>query len=550
MKKNIFILIIFFYGLNIYSQNHLKCLASNDSVLWHHKNFETDRIPGISLEKWKIINKKKTKNKIVVAVIDTRINYEHEDLKNQIWVNKKEIPNNNIDDDNNGYVDDVNGWNFIGHKNGIDTSIWMNFEYVRILKSKNLKNKFLNNSFNDFQYKKAVIKFKEDVEEYKNLKVISDYFTFIYLKAKIKIKEYFKNNKYTINQLDSLYEIKKSNDKDFFTRCLDKDTDLGAMINALSYIKKIDFDDFKKIEDERVQNDSIILKNLNLEFNDRIYIGDNDNYLEEGYGNKNIGNMLKKGRNFNQHSTIISGIIAATNNNNIGINGFSNNITIMPLAVTCSGDENDKDITMAIKYAIDNGAKIINMSFSKEFSLNKIWVDDMLKYAEKKNVLIIHSAGNLLKNIDDEWSFPSDYDYLQKKEFVNNFITVGGYSINLKNEYKLKSTNYGKSNVDLFAPGISIYSTDVLNTYSKNSGTSFAAPMVSGTAALIWLYYPKLTAKQVKEIILESSTKYDIEVIVPGTTDKKVKFSELSKSGGVLNVYDAMKLAEKVSQQN
>jgi subtilisin family serine protease len=245
----------------------------------------------------------------------------------------------------------------------------------------------------------------------------------------------------------------------------------------------------------------------------------------------------------------VSGIIAANRENNIGIKGILQNVKIMPLNISYSGDENDKDIAMAIYYAVDNGAKVINMSFGKEFSLHKEWVFEAFKYAEKHNVLLIHCSGNNSFNVDENSYYPSDVTYDGSTEVCGNFINVGSISSRLDSTFVSAFSNYGKQNVDLFAPGEEIYTTTSGNAYMSDSGTSLAGPMVSGTAALIWSYYPKLTVQELKQIILESGTAYDIEVIVSGTKDKKVPFSELSKSGKVLNVYNAMQMAEKMSKK-
>ncbi len=304
----------------------------------------------------------------------------------------------------------------------------------------------------------------------------------------------------------------------------------------------------KMLETER-EIDSIVNRNLNLNFNDRKIIGDNPNVLEKGYGCGNVSITKKGFKNLQGHCTKVAGIIGANRKNNIGIKGFSDDIKIMPLNISYSGDENDKDIAMAIYYAVDNGAKVINMSFGKDFSANQQLVSDAFKYAEKHNVLLVHSAGNERFNADENHYYPSDNHFDGKAEICNNFINVGSTSANLDHTFVSAFSNYGKQNVDLFAPGQKIYTTAKGNEYGEDSGTSLAGPMVSGTAALIWSYYPKLTAVEIKQIIIESGTSYAVEVIVPGTKDKKIPFSELSKSGKVLNVYNAMKLAEKLSEQ-
>ena len=522
--------------------------------LWHQKDNQQDTIPGISFDKWSSFNTKKPKNKnIVVAVIDTQIDIKHDDLLGQIWTNKKEIDNNGIDDDNNGYVDDVNGWNFIGTKGG--STVWSNFEYVRIVRE---YEKQFKNSKESEVLSKDLYSYKEYIRANKKLDQQNRYYQ-NWLKslkhdivkfpiAKDSLKKYFPKEKYTYQQLDSMYKKHKINDKSYIQRRDDNDKDFGALIEIVmgSYeLEQYNLEDIKRNEEEI---DSIVNRNLNTSYNERHFFDLNEQLFEKGYGNNNVSSNLS-GITINNHSTRVTGIIAANRFNEIGVKGITNNVKIMPLSISPSGDENDKDIAMAIYYAVDNGAKVINMSFGKELSLHKKWVVDAYKYAEKHDVLLVHSSGNNSFNVDENPYYPNDVDYENPNEVVENFINVGATTAKADSTLVASFSNYGKKNVDLFAPGDKIYTTTAGNSYAYDSGTSLAAPMVSGTAALIWSYYPKLTAKEVKEIILESGTAYDMEVLIPGGEGKKAKFSELSKSGKVLNVYNAMQLAEKVSKK-
>ena len=522
--------------------------------LWHQKDKQQDTIPGISLDKFYSQNKKAAKSKaIVVAVIDTQIDLKHEDLLGQIWNNKKEVANNGIDDDNNGYIDDSNGWNFIGTKRG--STVWSNFEYVRIVREyeKQFKNskesEVLSNDLNSYkEYIRANKKLDQEKRYYQNwLKSLKHDIVKLPI-AKDSLKKYFPKENYTYQQLDSMYKKHKINDKSYMQRRDDNDKDFGALIEIVmgSYeLEQYNLNDIKRNEEEI---DSIVNRNLNMSYNERHFFDLNEHLFEKGYGNNNVSSNLS-GITINNHSTRVSGIIAANRFNGIGVKGITSNVKIMPLSISPSGDEHDKDIALAIRYAVDNGAKIINMSFGKEFSLHKKWVIDAYKYAEKHDVLLVHGSGNNSFNVDENPYYPNDVDYENPNEVVANFINVGATTSKADSTLVASFSNYGKKNVDLFAPGAKIYTTASNNTYGFESGTSFSAPMVSGTAALIWSYYPKLTAKQVKEIILESGTAYDMEVLVPGGQGKKAKFSELSKSGKVLNVYNAMQLAEKVSKK-
>ncbi|MNX60230.1 Cell wall-associated protease precursor [compost metagenome] len=369
----------------------------------------------------------------------------------------------------------------------------------------------------------------------------------IYPTVKDTLKYFFPKEDYTYQQLDSIYKKYKINDKKFWQIRDDNDQDLGALIYCMMANLEMNQKTFDDIKDQQTQLDSVVNKNLNLNYNERLPIGDNPTILEKGYGNNNVSNTIKGVRTIQDHNTMVSGIIAANRTNDKGIKGMSQNVKILPLNISPSGDEHDKDITMAIRYAVDNGAKIINMSFGKEFSMHEDWVLDAFEYAEKHNVLLVHSAGNDSQNVDEYESFPRDISYDGSKEICNNFIKVGSVTQKLDSTFVSDFSNYGKKNVDLFAPGDEIYTTGAGNIYKTESGTSFSAPMVSGTAALIWSYYPKLSVSEVKQIIMDSGTAYDLEVLVPGEEGKKVPFSELSKSGKVLNVYNAMQLAEKVS---
>lgn len=520
---------------------------------WYQKDFHQDNVPGISLDKWYFQNKKKAKNKnIIVAVIDTQIDLNHEDLQGILWKNLKEIPDNGIDDDHNGYRDDCNGWSFTGTKSGAYV-VWNRYEYVRIVqewgklfKDKNESQIDPKDLYKYKEYQRALKTFEQKNKYYTNWLKSLRHAVSIYPVVKDTLKYFFPKENYTYKQLDSMYKKYKINDKKYRQMRDDNDKDLGALIYYMMVCLEVDEKTYDEVKDKETQLDSIVNKNLNVNYNERFSIGDNPSVLETGYGNNKVCNTVKGIRTIQDHNTMVSGVIAANRNNNKGIKGIAENVKIMPLNISPSGDENDKDIAMAIRYAVDNGAKIINMSFGKEFSMHKDWVSDAFKYAEDHNVLLVHSAGNSSQNVDENKSFPNDLNYDDSKEIFDNFINVGSTTQKLDKTFVSDFSNYGKQNVDLFAPGDEIYTTGAGNIYKTESGTSFSAPMVVGTAALIWSYYPKLSVKEVKQIILDSGTSYNLEVIIPGTTDKKIAFSELSKSGKVLNVYNAMQLAEKV----
>ena len=550
MKSKILIIITSLFFISYcYSQNNT--VSVEKPKFWHHEDYGSTNIPGISLDKSiRSVNHLSSKKQIIVAVIDTQIDALHEDLNTSIWTNKKEIPNNGTDDDKNGFTDDIHGWNFLGNKSGGYT-VWANFEYIRILrdygpifKNKSKEEIPVKDKFKYEQYLKAIENDKKFSKYFNNYIKSLKYDISLYQKTKDTLRHFFPKENYTYKQLDSLYRKHKINDKTYRERRDSNDQDLGALLDSYLTSLDIGLNSYAKLTSALKQQDSTLNKSCSLSFNERKNIDCETS--NKGYGNNKTQVEIKGIPIFSNHSTEVSSIIAAKRENNLGIKGFSDNIKIMPLPVCPSGDEHDRDIALAVKYAVDNGAKVINMSFGKDLSMYPELISEALQYAEKHNVLIVHAAGNNGINIDNSTFYPNDYN---KIEICNNFITVGSINKNYGEKMVSSFSNYGKVNVDLFAPGEDIYTAIPDNQYGFDSGTSLAAPMVSGTAALIWLYYPKLNVQQVKQIILESGTPYDLEVIVPGTKDKKVKFSELSKTGKVLNVYNAMQMAKEMSKK-
>jgi subtilisin family serine protease len=316
------------------------------------------------------------------------------------------------------------------------------------------------------------------------------------------------------------------------------------MQRILSY--KMPMDELKDVVQKQLNGHLALLNGDNLKTDYRKVVGDNPKDIANTtYGNNNvIGPDKEEAR----HGTHVAGIVAQVRNNNIGGDGIANNVQILTVRAVPDGDEYDKDIALGIRYAVDNGAKVINGSFGKAFSPQKQWVYDAIKYAEKKDVLIVHAAGNDAKDIDYNDNFPNDSDD-KITEFVDNFITVG--ALNFENGEKVvaRFSNIGKINVDVFAPGVKIYATTPKNTYSFLQGTSMASPNVAGVAALIRSYYPKLTAKQVKHILMDSGVALEYNVIVGGKAADTRPFSALSKTGKMVNAYNALQMAEKMSKK-
>ncbi|MFD2529592.1 S8 family peptidase [Polaribacter marinaquae] len=515
-------------------------LTEEEVQVWSHMDLQTDSIPGMSIAKAYQFLEGKKGVRVIVAVADSGIDVEHEDLKDVAWVNPKEVANNNKDDDNNGYVDDVHGWNFLGNKEGKIVNADQ-LELTRIVKK----------GMDKFGDKKASEIADADKAEFQEfLKLKEKYTQFVAAHKQelfnleqtetriTQIEQNFKDVKEFLGKEDFTIEDLKSA-KPESAQLAAKIADVSNMLSRgmsekglLDY--KMQLLDYKKGKDAS--------KSYDLDFNARQTLGDdlydiNDKF----YGNNNVIGS----KDLESHGTHVAGIVAASRNNNKGVNGVASNVKIMAVRVVPDGDEHDKDIALGIRYAVDNGAKIINTSFGKAYSPNKQWVYDAIKYAESKDVLIVNAAGNDGKNIDIEKTYPNDSKDLVN-EIADNVLTIGAMSLHYDENLPATFSNYGKMNVDVFAPGVDIYATFPKNEYQAISGTSMAAPSSAGVAALVRSYYPQLSASQVKHILMNSGLKVNFDVIKPGTKDEKVPFSDLSVSGRVVNAYNALIMADRI----
>ena len=546
---------------------------------WYNLDLLKDGYFGVSTEKayQELLKGKTPKKKVVVAVIDGGIETAHEDLKGAIWTNKKEIPNNGIDDDQNGYIDDVNGWNFIGSKKG--NLAYDNLELVRIYRKYNPKYKStIRSTVLDSAEKEEFALYQQVTSEFgkryddadKNFSVLT-----------------------LINNLLDTVAVANKTDTPTYQQIEDYKT-----IDARELqIKKIirsgtkesgSFDKFyKEIKDAYKQYNVMIRYNLNPKYDQRqALVGDNyENPRERIYGNNEV-----MGPNA-EHGSHVAGIIAANRNNDLGIRGIADQVLIMPIRVVPDGDERDKDVANGIRYAVDNGADIINMSFGKSYKWAKEVVDEAVKYAESKGVLLVHAAGNDNKDNDRVDNYPTKYydspesiAYQKKNKPVNalprpplpvgrnpnaynvprpvkplpvdttefdlpqasNWIEVGASAYRDDLDLKASFSNYGKYNVDLFAPGFMIKSTVPKSKYEEFDGTSMAAPVVSGVAAVLLSYYPALKPQEIREILMKSVVKVNRKVKHKNEKGENIRinFSDLCRSGGVVNLYNALKLAE------
>lgn len=501
---------------------------------WQNLDLQQDGVFGISTEKAYQLIKDKKGVPVIVAVIDGGIDEEHEDLKSVMWQNKKEIAGNNIDDDGNGYVDDIYGWNFIGSE--IGNVHYDNLEITRLVRK--LQPKYasvVNTTPLEEQEKK-------EFERYK--KLITDYMDKLQ-RAKMGQTNYTMLKKY-IDQIVEKIGKKEPSLADFEKYSTKDEGEQKALKIIKSELKdEPSFEKFYKNIKEGVDYFNTQVKyHLNIDFNSRDTVGDDySKSFERYYGNSDVTGPDAK------HGTHVAGIIGAVRDNGIGIKGVADNVQIMGVRAVPDGDERDKDVANSIRYAVDNGAKVINMSFGKAYAWDKAVVDSAVRYAMSKDVLLVHAAGNDSKNIDKDKNYPSQY-YTDSAGLVIGtapaWIEVGASSWKNDEDLPAKFSNYGKKSVDVFAPGVKINSAIPGSKYEENDGTSMASPVVAGLAALIRSYYPQFTAAEVKEIIMESVTKvkHKVKVREEGA-NRRVNFNDLCVSGGVVNAYNALELAAK-----
>ncbi|MFT4854789.1 MAG: cell wall-associated protease [Algoriphagus sp.] len=495
-------------------------LTEKEAKHWGHLDLQKDTIPGMSVDRaYAELLKKRKGEQVIVAVIDSGIDLDHEDLKNVLWTNPGEKPGDGIDNDANGYVDDIHGYNFLGE------SFNEQLEMARILRLK----------IGDEAYQQAA---KSKLDKKLN-------------EVKLALLQ--------LNQIEQLISMADQNmqnalGKEFYSladlqRYQSKNTQEERLVGMLTQVVGMGQeipDAIKDLQEEIKYYGDQLNYNLNVDFNGRILVGDDPyDITDTDYGN---GNPAARDPE-ESHGSHVAGIIAAAHNNKKGVNGVAKNVKIMSIRAVPNGDEYDKDIALAIRYAADNGAKVINASFGKEFSPNSAWVYEALKYAASKDVLFVHAAGNDGIDLDlpENTNFPNDNPTSDSEELSNNYLTVGALTPAYGAKLVAVFSNYGKGSVDVFAPGDEIYSTMPQDSYEFQGGTSMAAPAVAGLAALIRSYFPSLSAAQVKKIIMESGISPSLKVQVGGPEGEVKSFSEISKSGKIANLYNALILASQVS---
>ena len=500
---------------------------------WQLLNYKEDGYMGTGVKEAYDLLKGRKSQTVIIAVIDSGVDTLQEDLKAALWVNPREIPGNGKDDDGNGYTDDIHGWNFCGSSSGENLSNntheiervyhkWKN-EFEGISEKKiPADRKFLYS-----QWKRAESLINKDYEEYqqniKNIENASLLFksSNTILTSYLKKTDFIKTDLAAVNGSDSVnWAVRLW--KSVFDRGSDPQIKNTDIIRDLEAYHNTLLNNRKRKED------------LPVDFRGALTKDNYENIHDSIYGNNNLKSSS------GNHGTHVSGIIGAIRNNNIGMDGIVDNVRIMMIRAVPGGDEHDKDVALAIRYAVNNGASIINMSFGKPVSPYKQLVDDAIAYAASKNVLLVHGSGNDGQDIDENSFYPSPFMLDGTK--ASNMLTVGA-----SGDYSLDGlvagfSNYGIKTVDLFAPGMYINSTITNNNYEPADGTSMASPVAAGVAGLLKSYFPALTPAQIIDLLMRSGTSITESVTLPGT-DKKTTLNKLCKSGKIINAYEAVKLA-------
>ena len=502
---------------------------------WSYADLANDTIPGMSVNRAyaEIIPNLKGTN-VIVAVIDSGVDIEHEDLKNVIWVNKGEIPNNGIDDDKNGYIDDIHGWNFLGD------IVDENLEFTRIVRR-----------YDDaFKGKSATDISEEDKENFA-----------LYQKAKAEHSKSYKDAEANKERYSQMFSQTSSAHKsisaklgkeDYITvelAAISNPTDsekeqIGVLTQMLSYGSSIP-EFIERLQGGVDYFEGQLTNHFNTSTDFRGVLNDDPyDITDTNYGNNDVDGPDPEKEDV-MHGTHVAGIIAAQRGNGIGMDGVAQNVQIMAVRAVPNGDEYDKDVALAIRYAVDNGAKVINTSFGKAYSPHPEWVWDAIKYAAKHDVLIVNASGNDGVDLDVVQSYPSD-QVGTGEEISDNFITIGALNYKYGKDLVATFSNYGATSVDLFSPGVKIWSTVQLDEYQYLQGTSMASPNVAGVAAMIRSYYPKLSASQVKQVLMDSGLSSNAPVELGGEETNVKPFNTISTSGKMVNLYNALILASKI----
>lgn len=541
--KKILIAACFMTGFATFAQtkeNALDPMQDKDLMTWYHKDFSSTNVYGVNTDNaYKFLESKGLKPKsVIVAVLDSGVEVDHPGLINNMWKNVNEVPNNGKDDDGNGYIDDVYGWNFLGGKNGdVDVD---NMEVTRVVK----KYKPIFEGTDSAVNKANQAKMPEEFAMYMKSK---DIFNTKSMEAKQAFETYSMIQKMIPNMIsllggknltpEVLTSIKPTNPEEAMAASVLSQLAQDPQMKGKSPAEVQAFLE-KEMKGAIDYYGPQATKQYDLNFDPRKeLVGDNyDNYSEKNYGNNHYEGPDA------QHGTHVSGIIAGYPHGKEVQYGVAYKVAkIMTVRAVPDGDERDKDVANAVRYAVDNGAKILNMSFGKPVSPGKTVVWDAFKYAQDKGVLLVKAAGNENEDIAENVYYPTNYKNVSDaKPFIDNMIVVGA-STNDNEFLRADFSNYNQKMVNVFAPGDKIYSTVPDGKYEYLQGTSMASPVVAGAAAVLLAYMPNLTPPQIIESFVKTANKSSVNAMIKSNTNNR--FDLISESGGVIDVKKAAEYA-------
>ncbi len=532
--KKVLLAAVFLVGFGFSDAQESKAgvdpMQDKDLMTWYHKDFATTKVYGVNTENaYKFLESKGLKPKtVIVGVLDSGVQVDHPGLVKNIWTNPNEVPNNGKDDDGNGYIDDVHGWNFIGGKNGdIDVD---NMEVTRVV----AKYKPIFEGDDSTKNKANQAKMPEEFAMYMKAKEL---FAKKSVEARQGAQTYAMINN-LIPDMVRLLNGKNVTPENVAAIKPSEQKDAIAVQILMQVAQSPDFRGKSPAEFEKTMKEQMKealdevgpqAKQYDLSYDPRKEIvGDNyDDYSEKNYGNNHYEGPDA------MHGTHVAGIIAGLPNGKEVQYGVASKVAkIMSVRTVPNGDERDKDVANAIRYAVDNGAKVLNMSFGKPVSPGKNVVWDAFKYAQDKGVLLVKAAGNENEDVAEHLAYPTNFkNVTDEKPFVDNVLVVGA-STNKNDALRASFSNFNKKMVNVFAPGEEIYSTVPHNEYKYLQGTSMASPVVAGAAAVLLAYMPNLTPAQIIESLVKSSN--------PSTANQ---FADFSQAGGVIDLKKAAEYA-------
>ena len=421
-----------------------------DFAGWH-KNYSAER-QGANVQAALDLLKQrgiKPSGPVVVGIIDSGVDTTVVSLKDALWTNPGETAANGRDDNGNGYADDVHGWNFLGTKDGTFNMISAGTEEYR-------------------QFKRLYPKYK-NVLSRDSAQDKKEYDFYMRMRKEAKIDQYLR-----------YYEIA--------SKSLDR-------LDSMSLV--------------RLQQMAKNIHSIEHDQDKRLLMGDNmDDADDRYYGNPTL---TIEGC---EHGTFVAGVIGGDAQDDHRFDGIAKDVArLMIVRASPDGDEYDKDIASSIYYAVDNGARVINISLGKYYSPQERMVNDAIRYAADRDVLIICAAGNNSLNLDTIPSYPSGVD--RAGRFLPNFLRVGA---NDEQGRYAEMSNYGSKSVHLFAPGTLIASVFPGNKYDLSQGTSLAAPVVTAVAALLRSYFPYLKAAQITNLLMETVRPMTGQTSISGGT--------------------------------